>query len=255
MPHSVQVTQGLIVNKAFIVPDFMKFIDHGKNKNSNSDPTWSDFSFGRLTLDTVEIGLERSKSGKEPSRKELQPLCWKYGGLDQEDSSGGGGKYMNQQDLMFGFRRWEVSNNLLIFPSLLPSTCLLRIHEMCLVLTTHHSVIDYQTLSLAPTSPMTFRSKISTVAGEHPTDGKTHTQQNPNQSNEKKKSNPENLNFLLFNASSATFFCHPGYKPYSHHLSGCEDFLIFWYLHFLTTITDNWTLKRYCDANQKEISK
>ena len=176
----------------------MKFIDHGKNKNSNSDPTWWDFSFGRLTPDTVEIGLERSKSGKEPSWKELQPLCWKYGGLDQEDSSGEGGKYMNQQDLMFGFRRWEVSNNLLIFPSLLPSTCLLRIHETSLVLTTHHSVIDYQTLSLAPTSPMTSKSKISTVAGEHPVDGKTHTKQNPNQGNEKKNQTQKiSISFFL----------------------------------------------------------
>lgn len=65
--------------------------------------SWRDQSCPRkVALDTAESGLERGKSGKSGR---VTATLLRDGGQDQADSNREGGKYMNQQDLMFGFKR------------------------------------------------------------------------------------------------------------------------------------------------------
>lgn len=95
----------------------------------------------------IETGLERTQLGGITAIK-----AGEDGGLDQKDSNGEGEGCISQQDLTRGFRMWDVPNILLTFLSLPPTLCLLKSHEISLVLTTHNSATDSQTVSLAPTS-------------------------------------------------------------------------------------------------------
>lgn len=75
-------------------------------KDFRSELTGLYLPFGRLTLDTIRTldwrearVVGRTKAGEIVAIKVRED-----GGLDQEDSSGGGGKCINQQDLMFRLR-------------------------------------------------------------------------------------------------------------------------------------------------------
>lgn len=164
--------------------------------------SWRDQSCPqRVALDTAESGLERGKSGKQTSREGLQPLCWemvariKRTATEKEAST-----WIN--------KTWCLDlkgKRFYCLPSLLPSICLLKIHEMSLVLPTHHSIPNSQTLSLAPTSPVTFRSKITTVTVELHMDSNLtlhRTQIKP-----MKNQNPKKITSIsLFLMQVVTFF-------------------------------------------------
>lgn len=64
---------------------------------------------------------------------------------------------------------WIVPNILLILYSLLFSICLLKSHEISLVLTTRHSVIDSQTIIFSSHLALKLQVQISTAPGELPT--------------------------------------------------------------------------------------
>lgn len=159
--------------------------------------------------------MERGKSGKQPLWGEMVTGT-KRREIEEEEAS----TWINKPwCLDLGSKRSYGS---------FPRSCLLKIHEMSLVLPTYHSVPNSQTLALAPTSPVTYRSKLQPSL-------ETSTWTVTSQSREPKSNqwriktqNISSISLFLMQKLCHLFLGHPGDKPWSHHPSSCEDFLLFW---------------------------